>query len=100
MRFTGEQMATSIATLPIEFQEAIADSYVSNKVVEIGKKYSLLLDKVGKLQDDTMLAVLGLIPGEKLPENLIKDLEIDDRQAQLIVNDINAELFGAIGRKV
>ena len=58
------------------------------------------MDRVGKLQDDTMLAILGLIPGEKLAETLIKDLGVDDRQAQLIVHDINEEIFGEIRKKI
>lgn len=100
MNFTNEQIEKAIEALPLEFQEAIADSYISNKSLEIGKKYSLLIDKVGKLQDDTMLAVLGLIPGEALAETLIKDLEIDDKQSKLIVHDINEMIFGEIRKKI
>ncbi len=100
MEYTNEQIKRAVEALPIEFQEAIADSVVSNKVLDIGKRHALHLDQTGKLQDDAMLALLGLIPGSIFSTTLAKDLGIPEAQAEAIVHDINQEVFSPIRKTI
>ncbi len=100
MEYTNEQLEHAIAGLPEEFQGAIADSRISNKVQEIGKRYQLSVVQAGKLTDSAMLATLGLIDSANFSEVLSKDLVIELPQAQKIVEDIDKEVFDEIRKSI
>lgn len=96
MEFTNEQITRAMESLPEEFQDAIADSYVSNKVLEIGQQHALHIDQIGKLQDNAMFAALGLIDGNTFGKTIAKELAIPSDKALAIVRDVNSEVFEGI----
>ncbi|MBX4216209.1 hypothetical protein KW797_04665, partial [Candidatus Parcubacteria bacterium] len=100
MAYSNEQIQKAVAALPPEFQDALADSFIANKILEIGKRRTLNVEQIGKLHDITLLSVLGLIPGTRVGETLAQDLAVAPASAQQILTDINTEVFDGIKQKI
>jgi hypothetical protein len=82
--------------IPPELQQAIASVDLPSKFEAISKKYSLRIDQSGELQTETALIMLGLKPGSDFIKNLTENAELKKEQAQLIADEVNAEIFGKI----
>ena len=100
MEYSNEQLERAVQSLPKEFQEAIASSNISDKVLEIGKRYNLHVDQMGKLKDTAMLATLNLISPTNFSETLSKELFLPITKAQALVGDINKEIFEKIKERI
>jgi len=96
MAYTNEQIKQAVATLPPEFQEALAGTFVANKILEIGKRHGLNVEQTGRLHDIALLSLLGLIPGTRVAEVLVQDLALSEIQAETLVEEITTEIFSGI----
>lgn len=96
MKYTTEQLNNKFESLPKELQEAITSEETLNKIESIGKKYSLMLDKVSELADETGLIMLGLTKSNEFVKNLCDRMEIDSAKATEIAKDINTEILDSI----
>lgn len=99
MDYTNEQIEEALRRLPEEFQEAIATSSISNRAIDIGKRYNLHFDQIEKLKNNVMLLALGFIDSSSFSGVIAKELSLTVPQAQAIVGDINREIFEEI-RKI
>lgn len=96
MKYTTEQLNSKFESLPKELQEAITSEETLNKIESMGKKYSLMLDKVSELADETGLIMLGLTKSSEFVKNLCDRMEIDSAKATEIAKDINTEILDSI----
>ena len=55
-----EELQQKLKNLPQNLQDAIFSEDVANKIMAIGKKYSLAIDGIGDLNDETMNVIAGI----------------------------------------
>ena len=90
---TQQQIKDRYNALPLELQQAIDSADVGNKITEIGKKYSLLIDQENDLYMEIFLAMLGLEPLADLTKNITKNVRVSTATAVTITQDVNKEIF-------
>lgn len=83
-------------SLPEDLQTAFTSSEVTDAIIGIGKKHNLLVDKIGRLGDETGSVMLGLTPPKDYIKNLISKLGVDQAKAKEIAEEINQNVFQPI----
>jgi len=83
-------------TLPHDVGEAIRQSSWERKILVIGRKYGLHVDQLEILQTELSLAVLGLSGRDEFVRETMHEARIDKQMMNLIVADINKEIFEPI----
>ena len=91
-----KQIAERLAALPPEVQNLILAADTGQRIRDIGTQHSLHIDQLGKLEDITMLVMLGLIETAQFGEEVQKDLALSGEDAQKIVGEISEKLFAPI----
>jgi hypothetical protein len=91
-----QQIAQRAATLPKEVRDAIANGNLPEKIATLGRKYSLMIDKLDILDTEISLVILGLTRPDKLDEALITHVGMDKEKAYAMVEDINKDILGPI----
>ena len=79
--------------LPKSLQDAILAIDLHDKIKMISEKHKLLIDKAAIFENETMLIMLGLENHTDYTNNIRKELEITDEQAQEITKDVNEQIF-------
>jgi hypothetical protein len=87
------QIQQRLAELPADVQTAIRSSDQGPKLQTIGKKYNLHVDQIGKLEDETLLVMLGFADPGEFSEHLIKELSVAPQEAVAIATDVSNEIF-------
>lgn len=90
---TADRWRELYKKLPQDLQDAIFSVDVTNSIEEIGKKYNLLIDKMGLLADETGMVMLGETHPRDYISNLSQKLGIDKETARKIAEDINQQIF-------
>ena len=80
-------------SLPQDIQLAMASTDVSNTILKIAEKHDLLLDKANELSEEVSYVMLGLTKSNNFVRTISKRLEIDEKKAIEIAQDINKEVF-------
>jgi len=80
-------------SLPESIQEIILSTHYQDTLIEIAKKYQLNIEKLGILERETTLVMMGLTPTKNFEHELTRELSIDEEKGSLIVKDINEEIF-------
>ena len=80
-------------TLPEAVKEAILSSQYTDTLIEIGKQYSLNVEQMGQLEQNTTLVMMGLIPTKDFESELTRELHLDKTRGSQIVKDINEKVF-------
>jgi len=96
MSYTIEQKKNRYNKLPSDLKEIIISVESFEKIQEIGKKYSLMLDDISELNDEINLLILGLTKQNDFVRNIAKRLEINDDMAYKISEDVNSEILDSI----
>ncbi len=91
-----QQIKDAYNSLPKVVQETIANADVQAKLRELSKAYSLHLDKWRLLENEIMLALLGITEPQDLPENIVKDVGLTPEQANKITEAVIAIVFDPI----
>ena len=95
MQFTKQQIDEHVAALPSELKDAMFDDEIAKKLIAIGKKFGLTIEKTGFLSEETGYIVLGLARPSEFVANLSQALGVDTEKARLIASEINHQiLFG------
>lgn len=100
MEITNEQINKAFENLSDEWQEAILDVGVDEKVNEITEKYKLQLDSANTVYMETNYVILGLKKAEEFRAELAKDPKIPLQILDSLVTDINDQIFEAIRMKI
>jgi len=82
--------------LPQVLQEAITNADVQANMRKLAEVHKLHLDKWNILENDIMLALLGISDINELPENISTHINIPLEQAQQITNSVAEIVFDPI----
>ncbi len=95
-KLTTEQLKEVYMKLPNDLKEAILSVDSTQVIEKVGKKYNLMIDKIGELADETGLVMLGLTPPREYIPNLSRRLGIDRESAKKIAEEINLQVFSKV----
>lgn len=98
-RLEGE-LKTRFDLLPTELQEVITSSDYQTKLFEIAKKYKLTYDKLGQLELETTMVLLGMTPPDEFKLDISEQLKVDDATINNIVKDLNDQIFTPIRQQL
>ncbi|RJQ32906.1 hypothetical protein C4572_00340 [Candidatus Parcubacteria bacterium] len=88
-----QEIAQMYDNLPEDLKDSIFSVDTTSAVNLLGRKYNLMVDKIGELGNETGMVMLGVThPNEFIP-NLAQRLEIDKETARAIAGDINEKIF-------
>src|SRR5512133_3004931 len=96
MDYTNEQLEQLLASLPEDVKGVLFAFDTGKRIRDIGLKYSLHLDKCSILVDETNLVMFGLTKPKDFLGIVESKLEVTRDIAELIVHDINEQIFGQI----
>jgi hypothetical protein len=82
-----------IKKLPKEVRDALASDELSTKIRAVGNNHHLHIDQIGTMEDEVILAIMGISDASELSDQLMKQLSISKMDADAIVNDINTTVF-------
>jgi hypothetical protein len=81
------------STLPKELQDAIAQSDYQKKLYDIGTKYKLQVEKMGKFEEQTVKFIRGSISGSQYENNLALELEFEAGKARELATEVNESIM-------
>lgn len=90
---TNEQILEKYENLPEDLKEAIFSAGMAGTVKIIGDKYKLYVDKIGELENETGMVMLGLTHPKDFVSNLAQRLGVDKETAKKIAEEVNAQIF-------
>ena len=82
-----------MATLPEPVKKAIASFDWAREVFDIGRKHSMHVDRIGELQTEVMLVVLGLVSPRDFQNELFDRIEPNREIALEISDEVNQKVF-------
>ncbi|MCD5384656.1 MAG: hypothetical protein LRZ97_01945 [Candidatus Pacebacteria bacterium] len=91
-----QQIQDAYAALPKVVQDVITDSDVQAKLRELSKVYSLHLDKWTILENEIMMALLGINEPQDLPSNIVSNVGLTKEQATKITEAVISIVFDPI----
>jgi hypothetical protein len=81
------------ASLPAELQSAIAQSDYQKKLYEIATSYKLQVEKMGKLEDLTVLFIKGETSSSQYENSLALELDLEASQARELATKVNTSIL-------
>ncbi len=79
--------------LPESLKTALKSVDSAKKVVDVGRKHALHVDKIGELGAETGKIILGFTHPSQFLSRLSRLLDTSDEQTRLIAQEINTEIF-------
>jgi len=79
--------------LPESVQEVILSSNYQNTLIQIGQQFNLNVEQLGKLEVETTMTMMALVPMADFETELTHELGIDKEKGIQIVRDINEKVF-------
>lgn len=98
--FTEEQKKQAYNNLPEHIREFYSSEEVSTSNLNIGTKYHLHIDAIGKMGELTGLAIMGLVPFDDFNKELASRIGISSDTVNLIVYDLNQQIFSKIRKEL
>jgi len=95
-----QAIAEQFQALPQVVQDAILSADTEARLRELSDKHKLHVDKWGALQDQVMLALLGIRPAEDLQKNIRESANIPDETAAALASDISQIIFEPIRQEL
>lgn len=96
MRYSREQLTQGYEKLPEEIKRLLGSSEITDKIINIGKKYNLHLDEQSNLNEEMSLVLYGLEKTENFNSNLRRNINLSEDLANLITYDLNQQIFSKI----
>lgn len=90
---TEQLIKDHLATLPEPVRKAIASFDWAREVFDIGRKHSMHVDRIGELQTEVMLVVLGLTSPRQFQEELMERIEPNRDIALEVSDEVNEKVF-------
>lgn len=94
------ELKTRFELLPTELQQVITSSDYQTKLFEIAKKYKLTYDKLGQLELETTMVLLGMTPPDEFKLDISEQLKVDSTTLNNIVKDLNDQIFAPIRQQL
>lgn len=95
-----QQLQEAFSQLPPVVQRAITSATVEKRLRELSTKHNLHLDQWQGLENEVMLALLGIQPVETLQKNLEKEVHVDTNTAQALTDAVSKEIFEPIRQEL
>ncbi|HDO23727.1 MAG TPA: hypothetical protein ENG99_00745 [bacterium] len=95
-KLTPQQTREIYQKLPEDLKDAILSVDSANVIQQVGKKYNLMIDKIGELADETGMVMFGVTPPKDFISNLSRRLGGDRETARKIAEDINKQIFAKV----
>lgn len=95
-KLNTQELRERIKTLPPDLTDAVFSPDIAEILLSIGKKYGLMIDKVGELSSATNHVILGALHPRDFIPTLEDVLKIDRETAQKIAQEVNTEIFAKI----
>src|SRR3989338_3925454 len=93
INYNTQQIRGIYSKLLNDIKEAIFSVDVSDKIIDIGKKHKLAVDKIGIIGNETSRVMLGVTHPNEFISNLTERLEVDKEKARAIAQEINEQIF-------
>src|SRR3989338_2365577 len=93
INYNTQQIRGIYSKLPNDIKEAIFSVDVSDKIIDIGKKHKLAVDKIGIIGNETSRVMLCVTHPNEFIGNLAERLEVDKEKARAIAQKINEQVF-------
>ncbi len=101
----NQQLSDAFSSLPKVLQDSISSADVQAKLRELAKVHKLHLDKWAILENEIMMALLGLTEPNELAQNISREvglpmekaLEITDSVVKIVFNPIQEQLHASLG---
>lgn len=88
-----KQIEARLAELPEDVRNAVLSADLPAQLQEIGRRNNLHIDQIGKLQDETMLVMLGFFGLDQFDEQLTEQLGISPEAATALAQDVSTTIF-------
>jgi len=93
MDYPFQKLEKQYRTIPPDVRRAISSTNVGEKLMEIGKKYNLHIDKLDKLFGTTGFVMLGITHPRDYIKHLSHELGVDETTARAIATEVNEEIY-------
>ena len=91
--YSVEEAEKRFKSLPSDIQQLLYSTDMNKILVDIGSKYKLHIDQIGKLEEETGSVMLGFIEPADYSRMISEALQVDSAVAENIVKDVNEQLF-------
>lgn len=95
-----EELHARFAELPKVVQEAITSAEVEQHLRTLATTHKLHLDQWQLLENQVILALLGALPVQELPERIAHSIGVDGELASAIAKDISNVVFEPIRQEL
>ncbi len=94
------ELKTRFELLPTELQQVILSSDYQMKLFEIAKKHKLTYEKLGQLELETTMVILGMTPPDEYKAEVAEQMQIAGADLDNVVMEINDQVFQPIRDKL
>ncbi len=95
-QYTQQEVEKRYEQLPQAMREALYSSATTQKMLSIGRKNGLLVDKIGILAAETGYVMVGLTHPNEFVSRLAEALALAPIKAREIAEDINEQVFKTV----
>lgn len=95
-QLTKERLKELYDTMPAEVAKVYEGEETARLMLDIGRKYGLAIDKIGRLTEETGYVVAGAAPAREFIDNLEAALDAPRDKAAAIAREINSRIFAPI----
>jgi len=88
-----DQIEQRLDELPENIRNAVLSAETGKHIREIGQRHNLHIDQLGKLEDETMLVMLGFFDPDAFNIQLEEQLLISVQDAAAVAKDVSDEIF-------
>lgn len=90
------ELKTRFELLPTELQQVITSSDYQTKLFDIAKKHKLTYERLGQLELETTMVLLGMTPPDEFKLDISEQLQLSATDLDSVVLDINDQIFKPI----
>lgn len=92
-KISEKELEHQFGKLPESLQAVISSIDSAKKVVDIGRKHAIHVDKLGELGAETGMVVLGFTNPSQFLSRLTRRLDLPEEKVRPIAEEINTEIF-------
>jgi preprotein translocase subunit SecA len=94
--FSEQQIQEHFQKLPKVLQDAITSAEIEKHLREIADTYKLHLDQWNELENEVMLALMGMRPAKDLKDSIVHNVGIEETLAISLAADISRVVFDPV----
>jgi len=93
MTHNKEELLTRYEKLPQAVKDAMFAEASADKIEELGRKYGLLIDKIGALADEVGYFMLGMTHPNDFKGQIVRSTGLSETKANEIIEELNKTIF-------